>query len=205
MVEPEALRAAAAVLLLSPQPPLLFMGEEWASKKPFPFFCDFHDELADKVREGRRREFARFPEFQDPKARERIPDPNDPATFAMAVLDWSEGQTAEGRQWLAFYRELLRLRHVEIAPRLADIPGQSGKFQVHGEHGLSAGWKVNDGSRLCLYANLGPRPLDQAPMATPGRVIATVGGGMAEAVFRGRWPAWSVAWLIGSGGDGHER
>jgi malto-oligosyltrehalose trehalohydrolase len=205
IVAPEALRAAAAVLLLSPQPPLLFMGEEWGAKTPFPFFCDFQDELADKVREGRRREFARFPEFQDPKARERIPDPNDPATFAMAVLDWSEPQTPEGRQWLAFYREWLHLRQAEIVPRLADIPGKSGKFQIHGERGLSAAWTVNDGSRLCLYANLGPQPLDKAPVATHGRVIATVGDGMAKALATGCWPAWSVAWLIGHGVDGHER
>lgn len=65
----EAVRAIAAVYLLSPQIPMLFMGEEWAAAQPFPFFCDFDEELAAAVREGRREEFARFPEFQDPKAR----------------------------------------------------------------------------------------------------------------------------------------
>ena len=61
----EAVRAIAAVYLLLPQIPMLFMGEEWAASQPFPFFCDFGGELADAVREGRREEFAKFPEFQD--------------------------------------------------------------------------------------------------------------------------------------------
>src|SRR5579872_6769263 len=64
IVESEAaLRAAVAILLLAPSPPLLFMGEEWAASQPFPYFCDFGPELAEKVREGRRREFARFGAF----------------------------------------------------------------------------------------------------------------------------------------------
>ena len=60
LADADAVRAAVAVLLLAPSPPLLFMGEEWAARQPFPFFCDFGPDLADKVREGRRREFARF-------------------------------------------------------------------------------------------------------------------------------------------------
>ena len=62
--------------MLCPQIPLLFMGEETASRTPFLFFTDHHDELADAVREGRRQEFAGFAEFADPEKRERIPDPN---------------------------------------------------------------------------------------------------------------------------------
>ncbi|KGM30195.1 malto-oligosyltrehalose trehalohydrolase, partial [Inquilinus limosus] len=60
LAEPAALEAMTAVLLLAPQIPLLFMGEEWGSRQPFPFFCDFEGELADTVRRGRREEFAAF-------------------------------------------------------------------------------------------------------------------------------------------------
>src|SRR5258707_50815 len=49
-VEEAALAAALAVTLLAPMPPLMFMGEEWGSTTPFPFFCDFHGALADAVR-----------------------------------------------------------------------------------------------------------------------------------------------------------
>lgn len=67
---------------------MLFMGEEWAADQPFPFFCDFGPDLAAAVRNGRREEFSRFPEFQDPAQRERIPDPIAEATFQSAKLDW---------------------------------------------------------------------------------------------------------------------
>ncbi len=81
LAQPRALEVMTALLLLSPSIPLLFMGEEWGAETPFLFFCDFEGPLADAVREGRRREFARFPAFADPAARDRIPDPAALATF----------------------------------------------------------------------------------------------------------------------------
>ena len=68
------LHAAIAIVLLSPQIPLLFMGEEWGSRRPFPFFCDFAPPLDEAVREGRRREFAHYPAFADPEAQARTRD-----------------------------------------------------------------------------------------------------------------------------------
>src|SRR5262249_35915412 len=68
-VAPQALEAAIALQLLCPQIPLIFMGEESASATPFQFFTDHHGELADAVREGRRREFASFAAFSDPARR----------------------------------------------------------------------------------------------------------------------------------------
>src|SRR5439155_1385049 len=70
--EDAALHAGVTIVLLSPQIPLLFMGEEWASLRPFVFFCDFEPGLRDAVRDGRRREFAHFAEFRDAAARDRI-------------------------------------------------------------------------------------------------------------------------------------
>src|SRR5262249_52567680 len=81
LVEPRALRAAIACVLLAPSPPLLFMGEEFAASTPFLFFCDFGPELAAAVADGRRREFPRFPPLPDPGAREAVPAPQDVATF----------------------------------------------------------------------------------------------------------------------------
>ncbi|MGH7717073.1 MAG: malto-oligosyltrehalose trehalohydrolase, partial [Vulcanimicrobiaceae bacterium] len=49
LAKPEAVRAATAVVLLAPSPPMLFMGEEWGSSSPFLFFCDFDPELATLV------------------------------------------------------------------------------------------------------------------------------------------------------------
>src|SRR5437764_1310833 len=130
---PEPLvHAAAAIVLLSPEIPLLFMGEEWASRRPFPFFCDFGPPLDESVREGRRREFAHYPEFADPEAQRHIPDPNAEATFAAARLDWSEPREPEHASWLERHRKLLTIRHREIVPRLDGItPG--GEYELLGK------------------------------------------------------------------------
>ena len=94
-----AVRAVAAIYLLAPQIPMIFMGEEWGAAQPFPFFCDFAGDLAAAVRNGRSAEFARFPEFQDPGQRERIPDPVARETFMSTKLRWGEaacGDTPNG-------------------------------------------------------------------------------------------------------------
>jgi 1,4-alpha-glucan branching enzyme len=95
LAPPERIKAALAILLLAPQPPLLFMGEEWAAREPFPFFCDFEPGLAGKVAEGRRGEFARFDRFHDETARLLIPDPGAATTFASARLDWEAQRSPE--------------------------------------------------------------------------------------------------------------
>ena len=84
LTDDESLFAATGLLLLSPQIPLLFMEEQYGSKQPFLFFTDYHDQLADAVREGRRKEFAKFSAFTDEKRRAQIPDPNDAKTFEMS-------------------------------------------------------------------------------------------------------------------------
>jgi malto-oligosyltrehalose trehalohydrolase len=125
---PRALvRALSAILLLSPHVPLLFMGEEWGETRPFAFFTDFHGELADAVREGRRREFRHFAAFERPETRARIPDPNAPATFEASKLDWSATATPEGGDWLAWTGSLLATRRQEIVPRLAATGGHAGR------------------------------------------------------------------------------
>jgi hypothetical protein len=94
---------------------------------------------------------------------------------------------------LALYRDLLHTRRKEIVPLLPRLRG-AGTYQVQGAHGLIAEWAIADGPRLCLYANLGPEPLEHAPQPHHGRILATVGEGMAESLASGRWPPWSVAW-----------
>ena len=92
LVSPEKLALAHAGLILSPQIPMLFMGEEWSASAPFQFFVDFSEseELSSAVREGRRREFRHFKAFADEAAAARIPDPTDEQTFLDSKLDWEE-------------------------------------------------------------------------------------------------------------------
>jgi malto-oligosyltrehalose trehalohydrolase len=150
---PDALvHAAVAIVLLSPQIPLLFMGEEWATARPFMFFCDFDPELAIAVREGREREFSQFSEFGEAALRGRIPDATNESTFVACRLDWSERQREPYRTWLDRYCRLARLRRDAIVPRLAGIrPG--GDFQRLGPAALRVEWRLGDGARLLLLAN----------------------------------------------------
>ena len=150
--------ALTAMYLLSPQIPMLYMGEEWASEHPFPFFSDFRGDLADAVREGRRKEFAAFPEFADPAMRERIPDPNDPATAQSAVLNWDERYSVEHSQWLTFYRDLLSLRQERIVPLLGLIQPKSATWQIQASSVLRVDWPLTDGRILRMTGNLGSKP-----------------------------------------------
>ncbi|MGH8190798.1 MAG: malto-oligosyltrehalose trehalohydrolase, partial [Rhodanobacteraceae bacterium] len=118
LADANAVETLTAIWLLAPTVPLFFMGQEWAARQPFLFFCDYHGELADAVREGRRREFSKFAAFADPEARERIPDPNAEATFAASVLDWNAAAGSDGQRHLEFVRDLLRIRRQEIQPWL---------------------------------------------------------------------------------------
>jgi maltooligosyltrehalose trehalohydrolase len=108
-------RAAAAVLLLAPETPLLFMGEEWAASTPFLYFTDHEEALGRQVTEGRRREFSRFSAFSDPEARRRIPDPQSPDTFHASVLRWAEIDEEPHASMRRLYRALIALRR--WAPR----------------------------------------------------------------------------------------
>jgi malto-oligosyltrehalose trehalohydrolase len=195
LADPAAVRAAALVYLLSPQIPMLFMGEEWGSEQPFPFFCDFGPDLADKVREGRRREFARFPEFRDEKARERIPDPCAEVTFQSGVLDWQAAATPSGRDWLDWYRATIALRRREIVPRLEGVAGNAGEYRVLGPRAVSVAWRLGDGSRLSLCANFAAAaaPLAEAPR---GRLLQSVGGEPAA----GEVPPLSAAYYLAEPG-----
>jgi malto-oligosyltrehalose trehalohydrolase len=139
LARPEALRALAAVYLLLPQVPMLFMGEEWGCERPFPFFCDFQGELGEAVREGRREEFKRFPQFQDPQTRARIPDPQAEATFLSAKLDWETLSAPRHAATLEHYRRLLAARRAEIAP-LMDSLAHGGRYEVLGPAAVRVTW-----------------------------------------------------------------
>lgn len=180
---PEALvHAAVAIVLLSPQIPMLFMGEEWASARPFLFFCDFAPPLDEAVREGRRREFAQFPEFGDPAAQQRIPDPTAEATLAASRLDWAARGREPHVRWLRRYRELLRLRAQEIVPRLAGV-APCGRYEAVGSDALSVEWRLGDGSLLLLLANFGDgaAPLP-CPAPSQGLLYCSTAIGLASEI-----------------------
>jgi maltooligosyltrehalose trehalohydrolase len=184
LASPAAIEAALNVLLLQPSPPLLFMGEEWGATEPFPFFCDFTGELADAIRQGRRREFA------EAYARhgQDIPDPLAEATRNRAVLDWKLLNDPVHAQRLMLTRELLSVRKIQITPLLPSMLGKGDAAFANGV--LQAQWRAGD-KTLALMANL-----SKAQNARPD------GLGWGKPIWGGPpprdLPPWSVYAAIGS-------
>jgi maltooligosyltrehalose trehalohydrolase len=185
----EAIRAITAVYLLLPQVPMLFMGEEWGETQPFLFFCDFYGELAEAVRNGRRIEFQRFPEFVDPVQRERIPDPNNLNTFLNSRLNWADTDQPRQRATIDWYKTIIAARQRIIIPRIPHIP-HAGSFETMPSGALKIKWCVLDKEWLILIANLNPRAAEFEP--TPmGEVIWQEGECRGEALS-----PWFVQWSL---------
>jgi maltooligosyltrehalose trehalohydrolase len=180
-VEPEAIEAALAITLLAPTIPMLFMGEEWGSKVPFPFFCDFKGGLAEAVRKGRRDEYAwAYEKFGDD-----VPDPLGEATFRSAILDW-ETTADGGRERLALVRELLAIRRQHIMPRLAGA--RFGEARVADDGTLNANWQLGTDARLSLTANLSDRTIAMQSKEVRG---APIWGRPGDAM-----KPWLVIWRL---------
>jgi maltooligosyltrehalose trehalohydrolase len=196
LTTPDALRVATAIFLLSPFPPLLFMGEEFAAETPFLFFCDFESSLASRVTEGRRNEFALFSQFRDQAARERIPDPGARETFEDSKLNWASVNLPRHAEWLRFYRDLLKLRSTHIIPHLDNTSPLSATFETHGERGLAARWILPDGLRLSLLANLGCKESSGIPIPAVLPIYASAQ--LIAASKQQTLPGWFVAYFLES-------
>jgi maltooligosyltrehalose trehalohydrolase len=190
LTSPEALHALAALVFLAPSPPLLFMGEEWAASTPFLFFCDFEPELAHAVTDGRRREFASFPEFADEQVRETIPDPSAPQTFAASVLRWEERSEPDHARMLAFTRSVLAARHRAIVPIAARLRGVDASVERIGEAAFALRWDLGDGA-LHADANLTAATAPGFAERLTGKSFFTTHG---ETYRDGIAPPWSVRW-----------
>jgi malto-oligosyltrehalose trehalohydrolase len=198
MASPQALRAALTILLMAPSPPLIFMGQEFMTPSPFLYFCDFGDDLAGSVTEGRRREFARFERFADPHARKSIPDPNDPETFRRSKLDWSTLQGQLHADCYRYHRKLLEVRRQEIIPRLAGMQG-GASFELLGGTGfLRVYWRMGNGAALTLTANLAgsEHPVTGAVQDVPGRLLWAEPDSAGISLAQGCLPPWSAVWHL---------
>ena len=179
--KPAAIEAGLAITLLAPAIPMLFMGEEWGSKVPFPFFCDFKGGLADAVRKGRRDEYAwAYATYGDD-----VPDPLSEATFRSAILDW-ETTGGSGHDRLTLVRELLAIRRRHIVSRLAGT--RFGEARVADDGTLNANWHLGEDARLLLTANLSDRTI----VAPSGNIKGTAIWGKPSDAMR----PWSVIWRL---------
>ncbi len=147
-ISPAQQKIAALVTLLSPFTPMIFMGEEWGAKTPWPFFTSHPEpELSDLVRNGRLEEFAAMD--WDPS---EVPDPQDPKTFVMAKLDWSEVQQARHADLLTFSTRLLELRRTY--PDFTDPRFEHGRFMSDDDQG----WLLLARGEMVMVVNFSAEP-----------------------------------------------
>ena len=143
-------KLAAALLLLTPYVPLIFMGEEYGETTPFQYFVSHGDEkLVQAVREGRKKEFEAFGWGDE------VPDPQSEDTFRRSKLDWAKAERAGHRELRALYRDLLALRKSEPALR----PGGPAPQVQYGQYHPADGWMTVElgGGSLVVAYNLGNR------------------------------------------------
>ncbi|HZY68493.1 MAG TPA: malto-oligosyltrehalose trehalohydrolase, partial [Devosia sp.] len=158
LVPREAARAMAAIYLLSPHIPLVFMGEEWASDSPFLYFTDMGEDLAEIIRESRQKELEAIPALAE--GDRKAPDPMSEDTFKASKLDWNAREQGEHARFLSLYRRLIELRKTEITPRLIGMEGNAGTYELIGSKALKVSWKLAGGCTLSLTANLSSEPLE---------------------------------------------
>jgi len=184
---PGRYRALTTLLLLGPQTPMLFQGQEFASSRPFLYFADHAPTLAAGVRRGRAEFLAQFPSLAAPETRERLCDPAARESFEICKLDFAERATHAAAY--ALHGDLLRLRLDD--PVLNRVALERPQACVLGTGVLVLRYAPAQGEERLLLLNLG-RDLALPTVAEP--LLAPPAGG-----------AWRVLWSSEApryGGDG---
>jgi len=147
LTEPRALEAAIVLQVLTPHIPLLFMGEEDASRNPFLYFSQMNEELAQSIRDGRKREFN--------LDADELPDPSAPETFEESV---PQPDPRNGRRRFRTYERLLALRGERIAPFIAGAVSLGARAVA--DKAVIAQWRLGDESVLTIAINLGDEAVE---------------------------------------------
>ncbi|GJE25352.1 malto-oligosyltrehalose trehalohydrolase [Methylobacterium organophilum] len=182
------LALARAGLLLAPQIPMLWMGEEWSASAPFLFFVDFtpDEELNKAVREGRRREFKSFAAFADDTS--VIPDPTEEKTFTDSKIDWDEAETGPHRAVWADTRNLIQIRHQTVVP-LTKSGFRGAEAHVPAPGVVDCTWHFGAGT-LRFVANVGDG--EYAADRAGGQVIWS--SGLSREALQ--LPPWTGVFLV---------
>lgn len=169
-LELERYRAVSLLLCLMPYTPMLFMGQEWATARPFLFFTDQPGEVGERMAYYRQQEFARYGTHPGHATIARMPDPQAEKTFLDSKLDWHEHDRSPHREVLALYRAALRQRAAE--PIFQSPPRSQWSVAKIGAGMLGLRWKDPGGDWLLLLSIAPPAqwPAEGALMKPhPGR------------------------------------
>jgi maltooligosyltrehalose trehalohydrolase len=149
-ISPAQQAIAAMLTLLSPFTPMIFMGEEWGAATPWRFFTSHPEpELAEMVRAGRLEEFAQM-EWDTSE----VPDPQDPRTFEVSRLDWSELERPRHAELLALTRRLITIRRTY--PDFTDPNFDQGRARSNDD----GGWLLLERGEMIMVINFSDRPTE---------------------------------------------
>jgi maltooligosyltrehalose trehalohydrolase len=179
---PATLRAITALVLLGPNLPMLFQGQEFQSSAPFCYFADHGAGLGRLLVEGRARFLGQFPSLATEESQARLPLPHSEEVFAACKLDWAEALT--NAHVLALHRDLLRLRRED--PVLARS-GLRVETAVLGRSTLLVRWiGAPAGDRLLLVT------LDARLMlgSLPEPLLAPPAGAAWSILWSSEWPRY---------------
>jgi maltooligosyltrehalose trehalohydrolase len=175
LTSPGRWRALTALMLLGPGTPMLFMGQEHASSKPFLYFADHQGGLGKAVRGGRKEFLAQFRSLALPESEGCVLDPSDAATFRSCRLDHRERE--RNREAWALHCDLIRLRREDPVLSRQGQDGLDGA--VLGAHAFVMRFFGPGGDDRLLLVNLGTdlhaAPAPEPLLAPPEGRLWTVG------------------------------
>ncbi|HEY7234529.1 MAG TPA: malto-oligosyltrehalose trehalohydrolase [Gemmatimonadaceae bacterium] len=185
LASPSAYRAIMALLLLLPQTPMLFQGQEFLASAPFLYFADHAGELATRIARGRMEFLGQFAHLATAEIASLLADPMSEATFLRCKLDWSERHDESRAPALALVRDLIRLRRSDVTFRRqgvldgANSPGMCARaidgatlsedafvLRYFGE-----GFALDRLVAVNLGRRLQPEPLAEPLVAPPAKML----------------------------------
>ncbi|MCJ8056914.1 malto-oligosyltrehalose trehalohydrolase [Shinella curvata] len=158
-IDKHRFRVLTEILVLSPQIPLFFMGDDHLSNRPFHFFSDYEGEIAEAIKANRPREAENFGGFPPGVRPEDIADPNDRATFTRSKIAWDQTHTPEVSDWKILLAVLLAVRKKHVLPCLTGAEGYAGTVIPSEDSLIFIDWRM-PGRMLRLRANLSQEPRD---------------------------------------------
>ncbi|MBF0173584.1 MAG: malto-oligosyltrehalose trehalohydrolase [Magnetococcales bacterium] len=188
LAHPEIMRALTVLFMLAPHPPMLFMGQEWGSLKPFYFFSDLEPRLQPSIITGRRREFIHFFNLTPTQPPPPFPDPTRSETFMASKLDWDEACKPSHQEWLDLHKYLIKIRKKEIWPRVRQGLGRPTRKSRDSTGSFHVFWSFQTGETLTLMAHLSATPQYLEP--PKGRCLFAT----AEKSLHPQ--AWYAGWFI---------
>jgi malto-oligosyltrehalose trehalohydrolase len=161
-IDPALRERLLAMLMLSPQIPLVFMGDEFASRSQFFFFSDYPPEMQDSTSEDRLKQAQDFG-AGDAVTADDLTDPNDPETFRISKMDWEEGKTQRARDARLGFKALVDKRREFLVPLLRNVGGGVGEVLLAADGILAIDWQLGE-SRWQFRANFTDRRMPVPPV-----------------------------------------